>query len=236
MRVLIVEDSPNEALAFADLVAHHGHDPIVAESAEAALDSLATSAPDAVLLDVVLPGMSGVEFLRILSERRQSLPVVAISGLASEAEARRCLELGALEFMPKPFSIDYLGRVLDFLELQLLTRRFAEDVLRLNRRRYPRAAVSLEIQVEEPAGNPAPGEVVDLSPFGVKLRRSAEGQPGGIVRLSFRPPDGEPLLSVLSLMVRKDPDGQTFTFINLTNAEFNRLKKFVDSRLPPPSA
>lgn len=231
MRVLIVQDSPAEAEIFANLVAHHGHDPVVAASVEAALDTLAVSAPDAVLLDMSVPGMSWVEFLRILSERRQPLPVVATSGVASEAEARRCLELGAVEFLPKPLSIDHLGIVLDFLELQLLTRRFTEDVLTLNRRRSPRVKVSLDVKVEGSAVGQSQGQSVDLSPFGLKVCSAAEVVPGGTVRLSFSPSDGDPLISVLSLLVRKDPDGQAFTFVNLTNPDFQRLRKFVDSKL-----
>ena len=122
--------------------------------------------------------------------------------------------------------------MLDFLELQVLTRRFTEDVVRLNQRRYPRVQVSLDVKVEKPGAGLSDGRAVDLSPFGVKVRSAADVEPGGTVRLSFAPPDGEPLISVLSLVVRRDPDGHAFTFVNLTNPDFLRLKKFVDSRLP----
>ena len=231
MRVLIVEDTPAEAELFADLVAHHGHDPIVAASAEAALDSLAASSPDAVLLDMFLPGMSGLELLRILSERRQRCPVVVISGVATEDEARRCLELGALEFLPKPLTIDQLKLLLDFLEAQLLTRRLSDETQRVNRRRYARARVSLAVTLEDTTGRQWQGPSVDLSPFGVKLRLTGTGQPASTARLSFAP-DGDARITVLALLVRKDPDGQAYTFINLTSADFTRLKNFVDSRLP----
>ena len=234
MRVLIVEDTPAEAELYADLVAHHGHDPVVTPSAESALDSLAVTPADAILLNLVLPGMSGVEFLRVLSERRQPVPVVAISGVASEAEARRSLELGAVEFLPKPVPVNQLEMILDFLELQVLTRRFTEDVLKLSRRRYARVAVSLDVKVEDPTAGQLEARSVDLSPFGLKVRSAAPVQPGGTVRLSFRPADGEPLISVQSLLVRKDFDGQAFTFVNLTNPDFQRLQKFVDARLPRP--
>ena len=232
MRVLIVEDTLAEAETFADLVTHHGHQPIVVRSAEAALDSLTVSPPDAILIEMYLPGMSGLEFLRVLSERRQRLPVVTMSGVISEAEARQSLKLGAVEFLPKPLSSDQLGVVLDFLELQVLTRQFTEDVMRLNQRRYPRVEVSLDVKVEQAAAGTSRGRSVDLSPFGVKLRSAGEVEPGGTVRLTFSPPDGDPLISVQSLLVRKDPDGYAFTFINLTNPDFLRLKRFVDSRLP----
>jgi CheY-like chemotaxis protein len=206
----------------------------VAASAEAALESLAVTRPDAVLLDLLLPGMSGVEFLRVLSERRQPVPVVAISGIASEEEARLSLELGAVEFLSKPVPVNQLEMILDFLELQVLTRRFTEDVLTLSRRKYPRVQVSLEVKVDEPMVGQLEAQSVDLSPFGLKLRSAAQVQPGSTVRLAFRPADGEPLISVQSLLVRKDSDGQAFTFVNLTNPDFQRLQKFVDARLPRP--
>lgn len=235
MRVLIVENSPGEAEAFANSIAHHGHDPIVAPRAEAALQILTASPPDAVLLDLSLPGMSGLDLLQILSERQQPLPVVAISDVASEAEARRCLELGAVEFLPKPLPPDGLRTVLEFLELQCLMRRFTADVLKLNRRRYPRVEVSLEVKVLEPGARQSKGQAVNLSPLGLKVKSAAEAQPGGTVRLSFSPPDGQPPISVLSLTARKDRDGHAFAFVNLTNTDFERLKRVVDSRLPPRS-
>lgn len=231
MRVLIVEDMPAEADLFADLVAHHGHDPIVAASAEAALDSLATAAPDAVLLDMYLPGMSGLELLRVLSERPQRCPVVVISGVATEEQARRCLELGAVEFVPKPLTIDQLKLLLDFLEAQLLIRRFTGEMQGVNRRRYARAKVSLDVMVEDPGGRQWEGQAVDLSPFGVKLCAAGAVPPGATARLSFTPPDGDKRITVLALMVRKDPDGQAYAFINLTSSDFTRLKNFVDARL-----
>jgi CheY-like chemotaxis protein len=230
MRVLIVEDSADEAATFADLVTHFGHEPTVVSTAEAALDSLAVSPPDAVLLDLFLPGMTGVDLLRLLAERQQPLPVVAISGVATESDARSCLALGALEFLPKPFGLDQMGILLDFLELQVLTRRFTADLLRINRRRYPRAEVSLEVRLEVSDGDEFHAESVDVSPFGIKVRRPSPLPPGGTVRLSFQPPDAHQRISVLCLLVRKDPDGDAFTFVNLTDQDFARLKRLVDAR------
>lgn len=234
MRVLIVEDSAVEAETFADLVAHHGHDPLLAESAEAALQNLGILYPDAVLLDICLPGMSGVEFLRTLSERQQPLPVVVISGLASEDQARDCLKLGAVDFLPKPLTLEQLQVVLDCLEMQLPKRPSAQDVLKASRRRFPRVDASLEVMVGEPGAGQARGESVNLSPFGIKVRSAARVHPGAALRLSFSPPDGGPPISVLSLMVREDPDGYGFTFVNLTNPDFHRLRRFVNSRIPSP--
>lgn len=235
MRVLIVEDAPAEAELFADLVALHGHDPIVAGSAEAALDCLTASAPDAVLLDLSLPGMNGVEFLQALAERHQAVPVVAISGVATEDQAKSCLRLGAVEFLPKPLAVNQLEMLLDFLEAGVLTGRFAEELSVPNRRRYPRVKAALDITMEDLAGDRWEGQSVDLSPFGVKVRSVAKLDPGRIVRLSFAMAAGEARISVLSLLVRRDADGQAFAFVNLTSPDFTRLRQFVDSCLPRPA-
>ena len=160
MRVLIIEDAPEEAELFAQMVAHHGHDPFLAESGEVALERLDTAVPDAVLLDVSLPGMSGAEFLRIVRERRPGLAVVAISGVVTEDLARRCLKLGAVEFLPKPLTVDQLGIVLNFLQTHLLTSGPTAEVPRVERRRYPRVQVPVEIAVEEPSGAQWRGHLV----------------------------------------------------------------------------
>ncbi len=230
MRVLIVEDMADQADLMAEIVRSQGHDPIVVATAEAALDGLRTSLPDAVLLDLYLPGMKGAEFLRELSDRRLSIPVVAVSGVASEEEARHCLQLGAVEFLPKPFHLEDLRFLLQFLELGLFTRRLTQDLATVNRRRSPRLAVSLQVTVDRPEGEPLLGESVDLSPFGLKMRLAAQIQPNGLVRLLFSPPDGDQPIAVLSLVVREDPDGSAVSFVDLTHSDFERLKKFVDLR------
>lgn len=74
-----------------------------------------------------------------------------------------------------------------------------------------------------------------MSPFGLKVHSAAKVEPGGTVRLSFSPSAGEPRITVLALVVRKDPDGLAFAFINLANADFDRLRQFVDSRLSHPA-
>ncbi len=236
MELLIVEDVAAEAEMVADMVRHHGHQATVAATAEVALERVLAASPDAVLLDLRLPGMHGLEFLRILAECRVGVPVVAISGAVTEDEARRSLELGAVEFLPKPLTLDQLRVVLDFLELGVLTRRLTGDLARLNRRRYPRVAVALDVVLEQAGAPEERGQSVDVSPFGLKVRFAAEVQPGGTVRLSFQPPDGQRRLSVLSLVVRQDPDGAAASFIDLTHEDFQRLKRFVDGRLGQPPA
>ena len=102
MRILIVEDERDLGQVFGDYVVSLGHQAEVVDTAEAALDRLRVARPDAIVLDVKLPGMSGLEFMRLSVVRDSGVPVIVVSGHATEIQARECLRLGALEFLTKP--------------------------------------------------------------------------------------------------------------------------------------
>ena len=115
MRVLVVEDEERLGEVFRDFLTELGHQAVVVRSAEAALGSLDGQRPDAIILDINLPGMSGLDFLRLPSVRDAALPIVAISGVATASQAHECLRLGALDFVGKPVALDRLNEVLAFL-------------------------------------------------------------------------------------------------------------------------
>ena len=112
LRVLIVEDEQVLRDVFRDFVAGLGHEVIAVPTAEDALEKLVSERPHAILLDIRLPGMSGLDFLELPVVRDSGVPVVAISGVATESQARECLKRGALEFIRKPVTLDRLSAVL----------------------------------------------------------------------------------------------------------------------------
>jgi CheY-like chemotaxis protein len=129
LKVLVIEDERRVAEVFSDFIRSQGHYPIVAESAEAGLELVNRFYPDAMILDVYLPGMSGVQLLQLLKDRQPPLPSVVISGVASEEEAGQCLQLGALDILRKPVSLSRLEATLGFLELQAFDWRLARGTL-----------------------------------------------------------------------------------------------------------
>ncbi len=125
LKVLIVEDERPVAEFFSEFLQAQGHQPLLAESAEAGLELLDRSHPDALILDLSLPGMSGLELLELLKDRRPTLPSVVVSGIASsEDETGQCLRLGALDVLRKPVSLDRLEATLDALRVQAFDWRF----------------------------------------------------------------------------------------------------------------
>lgn len=227
MRVLIVEDETSLCEVFRDFVTELGHEPIMTTSAEAALEKLATERPDAILLDVRLPGMSGVELLGLPSVRQSGVPVVAISGVASEGQAVECLRLGALDFIRKPVSLDRLSVVLTFLEPFARARRREQGPRGLERRRAPRTAVSFPVRIVSEIGAIWTGTCVQLSATGLKVQSPVSLKPGGTARLSFTPPDGGAPIDVETIAVRRDRDTMAFWFRDLPSHEAQRLSSLV---------
>ncbi len=227
-RVLVVEDEEQTAALLRDLLRDFGYEPLLVRSAEAARSALDAEQPDVILLDLRLPLMSGLDFLQIDRVRESRLPIVVVSGVATEHEARDCLRRGALDFVGKPFNVELLRQILLYAELQA-SPPGADDARRTaDRRRSARALLTLPVRVFEYDGTERQGICVDLSTFGMKLRPFGEVAPGRVVKLYFRPPDGGPGLDLLSILVRRDgSDVYAFRFVNLTQAEFERLRGVV---------
>ena len=92
-----------------------------ADSAEAARDALETERPELVLLDVVLPGMDGLSFLKMIRDQGSSVPVLMVSALDAAKTAVEALRLGAADYLVKGFELDELRqRVANLLKLASL--------------------------------------------------------------------------------------------------------------------
>ncbi|PYO23707.1 MAG: hypothetical protein DMD88_02840, partial [Candidatus Rokuibacteriota bacterium] len=142
MRVLIVEDDRSVGTVLQDFLFELGHESELVLSAEGALDRLQQNRPDLVLLDFRLPGMNGLDFLHERQVRDSRIPVIVVSGIASEAQAQACLRRGAIEFVPKPIVFEHLQRVLQSLEPQVPAREIEMASHTSDRRRTPRARVA----------------------------------------------------------------------------------------------
>jgi len=110
VRVLIVEDEPDMNNLLADVLSAYGFEPIQAGSGEQALVVLSGQRPDAILLDLMLPGLSGFELCRQLKTAREtrSIPILILTALDRAIDRRYSFETGADEYLTKPFTPDGL--------------------------------------------------------------------------------------------------------------------------------
>ncbi len=223
---MVVEDEQAVGNVFLDCLTELGHEAVVVRSAEAALRALVSERPDAIILDVNLPGMSGLDFLQLRPIRESRVPIVAVSGVATESQARECLRLGALDFVGKPVAFERLAEVLECLEPQALERREDDKHRQVERRRAPRAAVTFPVRVVEYSGVEWHATAMSLTTHGIKIRPDHAIDPGRVVKLSFTLPDGDPI-TTMGLLMRRDPDGLAFFFVNLGADDSHRVAALI---------
>jgi two-component system phosphate regulon response regulator PhoB len=104
--ILVVEDEPAIQELLALNITQAGHTPMRAISAEHAQELLRNAIPDLILLDWMLPGMSGIEFARKLKadSATKQIPIIMLTARGDEFDKVRGLEVGADDYVTKPFS------------------------------------------------------------------------------------------------------------------------------------
>jgi DNA-binding response OmpR family regulator len=102
-RVLVVDDEPTVRDVVVQYLRRDGHEVTEAGDGEQALELLASQTPDLVVLDLMLPGVDGLEILRRLRSS-SDVPVIMLTALAEERDRVAGLELGADDYVVKPFS------------------------------------------------------------------------------------------------------------------------------------
>ncbi len=103
-RLLLVEDDRTLRQALSFSLTREGYEVTTAADGEVALESARSSRVDLILLDVMLPGMSGVELLRVLRREGVSTPVIILSAKGDEIGRVVGLQVGADDYVAKPFS------------------------------------------------------------------------------------------------------------------------------------
>ncbi len=106
--ILIVDDEANIRSSLSGILEDEGYAVTTAASGQEALDQVAASMPDAVLLDIWMEGMDGLEVLSRLKRRAQDLPVIMISGHGTIETAVQATQKGAYDFIEKPPQVERL--------------------------------------------------------------------------------------------------------------------------------
>lgn len=111
-RVLVVEDDPSIAIGLRINLESEGYHVDVADNGEAGLELARTVNPDLIVLDVMLPKRNGLEVLHDLRAEGRTMPIIILSAKSAEMDKVAGLELGAEDYVAKPFSLaELLARV-----------------------------------------------------------------------------------------------------------------------------
>jgi DNA-binding NtrC family response regulator len=115
MNILIVDDEPQVAEVLAKSLGRQGHRATVVHSGEEALRSIENDTPDALFLDVSMPGVNGLDVLAEVRRTRPQLAVVVITGHATPEEIEQVKRLGAVDVIPKPAALTHYHRAIERL-------------------------------------------------------------------------------------------------------------------------
>lgn len=167
-RILVIDDEPQIRRALRSGLSGHGYEVGVAEDGESGLTQLASHPSDAIVLDLVMPGLDGFETLRQLREW-SSAPVIVLSARGQESDKVRALDLGADDYLTKPFGMDEL-----LARLRALLRRAGAPKETLVR--FGEFAVDLARHEVNRAGQP-----LHLTPTEYDLLRALAADAGKVM-------------------------------------------------------
>jgi CheY-like chemotaxis protein len=105
-----VDDEPEVRLVLTEFLESRGFEVVTAESGARALAVVDSVQPQVVLLDVTMPEMDGIETLKRLAALKPGLPIIMVTANADVDVTAKLLALGAADYIPKPFDLDYLGQ------------------------------------------------------------------------------------------------------------------------------
>jgi DNA-binding response OmpR family regulator len=198
-KVMVVDDERFFLTILGDFVADRLQmRPILVQDGAAALSILDAEAVDLVLLDIIMPGMDGIEVLRRIKARQPALPVIIVTATSAIDHAIAALREGAEDFVRKPVDLDALAlsvqHVMKKAELSTLPppKEISNERRRSSRVRM-RAAAPAQLHLMEVT-------LIDLSLSGALVEHTDPVRPGEIYRLSF-PIDGQEV-NVLARAVR----------------------------------
>ena len=152
--VLIVEDDPTMLIGLKDNFEFKGYKVLTAADGEKGLKAALDAKPDLIVLDIMLPKINGYEICRLVREEKLAMPIIMLTAKGEESDIVLGLNLGADDYVTKPFSIkELLARAAAFLRRN---RKEAEQVhefggfqLDLSARRLTRRGKEIELSPKE---------------------------------------------------------------------------------------
>jgi two-component system alkaline phosphatase synthesis response regulator PhoP len=160
-RILLVEDEPDMVLGLKDNFEFEGYEVATAADGAAGLERARVQKPDLVILDIMLPKLSGLEVCKTLRSEGFEAPIIMLTARGQEIDKVVGLELGADDYVTKPFSIrELLARV------RAILRRADGSKRRLSRYRFADLELDFETYRAKKGGEP-----LDMSPREFELLR-----------------------------------------------------------------
>ena len=111
-KILVIDDEHGICDILKRFLTKKGYEVIVAYSAEKGISNLEAEKPEVVLMDIRMPGMSGVEAVKKIRDIDKKVGIIMATAVLDEKIAKEAIDLGASDYIVKPFDLDYLEKTL----------------------------------------------------------------------------------------------------------------------------
>jgi len=118
--ILVIDDLPENVFLLQDRLENEGYHIITAYDGKSGIEKTRTEIPDLILMDIMMPGITGIEACRILvnDEKTKHIPIILVTAKSGAEDTKEGLEAGAFDYIKKPFNkIELLARVKSALKL-----------------------------------------------------------------------------------------------------------------------
>src|SRR5437870_8809127 len=228
MRILVIDDDQAVCEVFGEFLHEIGHETDLSRPAETAISTSGEEGPDAVLVDVCLPGERTLDFVTLEAVGDVRAPILLLTTPTTESQAQEAMRAGAFDFIGKPVALRRLQEVLACFEAPAAAPTKVKDAeVPPERRRAPRAMVALPVRIREQSGAEWESTSVNLSASGIKVRANGSRRTAGMATLSITLPESETQLEVPSILVRADDEGYAFAFRDRGDERLQELHELV---------
>ena len=128
-KILVIDDLPENVFILQDRLVQEGYEVITAYDGNEGIEKAYATLPDLILLDVMMPDISGFEVCKILTnnEKTKHIPIILVTAKASAEDTKEGLESGAFDYVKKPFNrIELMARVKSALKLSEANKQLLE--------------------------------------------------------------------------------------------------------------
>jgi len=112
MKIMVIDDEPAVCNTLKKFLTKKGYEVITVLSGQEAIEKVKEERPKIILLDIRMPRMDGVETLKRIREIDKEAGIVMVTAVKEDEIGRKCLELGAYDYITKPIGLEYLETVL----------------------------------------------------------------------------------------------------------------------------
>ncbi len=119
-KILVIDDLPENVFMLQDRLEHEGYEVLTAYDGKTGIEKAIGELPDLILLDVMMPGMNGIEVCKklVLNSSTSNIPIILVTAKSGAEDTKEGLEAGAFDYIKKPFNrIELLARVNSALKL-----------------------------------------------------------------------------------------------------------------------